>query len=442
MMSRTSGAWTRSGSARLLLLLLAAALLFAVAHPAAAAPASNRSFVWDRIDVTVLLRPDASFHVIELARVVFGGGPFLEGYREIPLARIERIDHVRVSDVSPGGTTPLRAIAPRQFLPSVPDTFSAEIVGTHERIEWSFSPTTSRARTFLIEYDVYGALRVYDDAEIPYQQISWAGVGRELTRDARVNHASLTFVLPRPVDPDRTVVAGPGSTEPRDHTKDGQTWLWQDSGLAGGESLEATLQFEPLVSAGKPSWQDASDRQELGGASQLNPLLLGLALLVAVGGSIATFAAWWTRGRDPAVGLAPQLLATPPSDLPPGVVGALLDESVDTRDIVATLIDLARRGVLRIEHRAIQGSRGGSRLVVTLLDPYAADAPFEEALLATLFAGRMTPGAWSSLPGEGDRYRAGMSASGTCSAASWSRGASSPRARRAPVPRGRWLVER
>jgi hypothetical protein len=69
------------------------------------------------------------------------------------------------------------------------------------RIDWSFAPTTSQSRTFQIDYDAHGALRVYDTAPNPYQQISWIGVGKELTQSAPVNAATLTFILPRPVDP-------------------------------------------------------------------------------------------------------------------------------------------------------------------------------------------------------------------------------------------------
>jgi uncharacterized membrane protein len=46
------------------------------------------------------------------------------------------------------------------------------------------------------------------------------------------------------------------------------------------------------------------------------------------------------------VGLVVDALAEPPSDLPPGAAGTLLDEKADMRDVVATLVDLARRGYL------------------------------------------------------------------------------------------------
>jgi ABC-type molybdate transport system permease subunit len=68
----------------------------------------------------------------------------------------------------------------------------------------------------------------------------------------------------------------------------------------------------------------------LGAAANLNldRLFLGLALLIAVGGGLAVLAVWWIRRRDPEVGPVLDILVTPPTDLPPAVVGALLDASL------------------------------------------------------------------------------------------------------------------
>ena len=49
------------------------------------------------------------------------------------------------------------------------------------------------------------------------------------------------------------------------------------------------------------------------------------------------------------VGLIADYLPEPPSDLPAGMVGTLVDESADMQDILASILDLARRGVLEIE---------------------------------------------------------------------------------------------
>jgi uncharacterized membrane protein len=71
-------------------------------------------------------------------------------------------------------------------------------------------------------------------------------------------------------------------------------------------------------------------------------------LLVLVGGPLLVLALWYSRGRDPEVGVYADYLPQPPSDLPPGIVGTLIDEKVDMHDVVSTIVDLARRGYIII----------------------------------------------------------------------------------------------
>ncbi|WP_152918134.1 DUF2207 family protein, partial [Ardenticatena maritima] len=58
---------------------------------------------------------------------------------------------------------------------------------------------------------------------------------------------------------------------------------------------------------------------------------------------------WYTKGRDPEVGEFAEYITEPPDDLPPGIVGTLLDEKADIKDVIATIFDLARRGIISIE---------------------------------------------------------------------------------------------
>jgi uncharacterized membrane protein len=51
-------------------------------------------------------------------------------------------------------------------------------------------------------------------------------------------------------------------------------------------------------------------------------------------------------------------LPEPPDDSPPGVAGTLVDEKADLQDVVATLIDLARRGYLTMTEEGERGFAG------------------------------------------------------------------------------------
>ncbi|MFZ8832851.1 MAG: DUF2207 family protein, partial [Candidatus Caldipriscus sp.] len=58
---------------------------------------------------------------------------------------------------------------------------------------------------------------------------------------------------------------------------------------------------------------------------------------------------YFRYGRDPRINRSIMVEYEPPDNLKPAEVGALVDEYVDGRDIVATIIDLAIRGYLKIK---------------------------------------------------------------------------------------------
>ena len=101
---------------------------------------------------------------------------------------------------------------------------------------------------------------------------------------------------------------------------------------------------------------------------------------------------WWTRGRDPRLRpIAAQY--EPPDKLTPGEVGTLVDNSVDMRDITATMVDLAVRGYLVIEEKQkdhLLGLTHSKDYVFHLKKSRAEWAnlkPHEQELLEGLFSG-------------------------------------------------------
>jgi uncharacterized membrane protein YgcG len=128
-------------------------------------------------------------------------------------------------------------------------------------------------------------------------------------------------------------------------------------------------------------------------------MLLGAGILLIAGGGTSLYGLWYLRGRDPHAGLVAEFLPTPPDDLPPGVVGALLDERADERDIVASVVELGRRGVIRI--RGI-GEKGSANLpndgenIFEMIDPAAPLLPFERPIVAAIFG---------PVPKAGDKVR-------------------------------------
>ncbi len=391
-----------AGLLRILLLVGLATLLAppALQHgfPGAALAQDGRSVEWSRIDTTLELREDATFAVTEEQTVRFTGGPFRNGFRDVELRRLEGIDQIRMGELVNGVVQPYEYVSPRRF-ENAPNTFTYSVRNANMHVEWSFPPTTNQSRTFVVEYVVTGALRVYLDQDPPYQQISWTAVGSGLTEVAPVREASMTMVLPQPAPIDQTEVQPP--SDPADHTTNGQTWYWETSDLGRGEEWTVGLRFPPQIAAGPPPWQEASDRAEVLAAEResrtalFDLIALAIAGLLIIGGPLALLATWFNRGRDPRVGPVPDFIAIPPDDTPPGIVGALLDERADDHDVIASLIALGNRGVLTIEETSgnLPAAYGGGRdFKLTMRDANAPLATFEQRLVGALFGSKRANG--------------------------------------------------
>ena len=100
---------------------------------------------------------------------------------------------------------------------------------------------------------------------------------------------------------------------------------------------------------------------------------------------------WWLRGRDPRLRpIAAQY--EPPDQLSPGEVGTLIDNSVDMRDITASIVDLAVRGFVVIEQQTkdhLLGLTHSKEYLFHLKKPQADWSilkAHEQQLLAGLFA--------------------------------------------------------
>lgn len=106
-------------------------------------------------------------------------------------------------------------------------------------------------------------------------------------------------------------------------------------------------------------------------------------MVVLVGGTLWRLASWYLTGRDKEVKLPIDYLAAPPSDLPPGLVGTLLDEKADIRDVIATIADLGRKGKVTIAEGLIGGRKDYQ---YTLVDGNV-QYPFEAAVVQAVFGG-------------------------------------------------------
>jgi hypothetical protein len=356
-----------------------------------------KSASYTRFDVLLELGTDGTYHVTETQEVRFVDGPFSLGHREIPLARTEGIEHVTVSMIDENGVkTPLTS-TDLSGLAEAPNRYNVRETSTDVRILWAFEPIYSGTRTFVVEYDVLGALRYYPDEDPPNQQIWWTAIGSDLSSETRVNASTVTIVLPEAValDSPTLKLGEDGKDIPSEHSTDGQIFRWTQTDIDGGEEFTVRMQFPPIVAGiDPPSWQAADDEQRAKDAKVesreafIHLMMIGIGLALVAGGGSTLYGLWYMRGRDPHAGVVADFLPTPPDDLPPGVVGALLDEHADEADVVATLVDLGRRGVIKITDVGLmEPSRRalGHDYHFELVDPGAKLTAFEQPLIKALF---------------------------------------------------------
>ena len=390
---RIVGLATRAITARLSArLLTGAALLLGVllvlhAHPAFA---QEKSLLWDRFDVDIIIRKDGTFEVTEHQTIRFTRGTFTFGYRDIPKKHLSSLDDWTLTDAS-GNRYRLASSG------KTPYTFTISDKGSRYVVYWYFPPTSNRSETFTLAYTVHGGLRYYEGGD----QLWWQAI-----------YGDRSF----PVQAGRVNVVAPATIhEWAAYTSRGEDWQDAqgiasasrlvsgreiayviDSRLPPGQAFEVRVEFTPGVVAGQPQpWQTRADAEtaaleaELLFRARWGPILTllfgALGLLFLLGGPAALYLLWYRLGRDKPVDMVAEYLPEPPDDLAPGVVGTLLDEQADMQDIIATLVDLAQRKVISITEEKTGQFQVARDFIYRYENRKLPVSAFEQLLLDSLF---------------------------------------------------------
>jgi uncharacterized membrane protein YgcG len=132
--------------------------------------------------------------------------------------------------------------------------------------------------------------------------------------------------------------------------------------------------------------------------------------IVAAGGAFLVLR-WTSGGRDPGVGRVPETLQTPPSDLPAPIAGTLVDEVASQREAVATLVDLAERGIVDLrdeQNPALVGSHTDVRITLNAALDDSRLRGYERLLLKGLFGPRPRLPAEVLLSGVKEQFRSSI----------------------------------
>lgn len=353
----------------LLRLVAVVAMVVAMSAPAGAA---DTGWTIDQFRADITVRPDGVLAILETIDVDFDGLQKHGIYRDIPTRYAyddthDRLYRLSVQSVTDGAGHPVT------YQVSAGDITEIKI-GDAGR-------TVGGKQTYRIRYTVAGALNAFAD----HDELYWNVNGDQWGVPTMVTRATVQA----PVGAVQRVgcFQGPtGSTEPCVSDIGGNTGSFASTRrLAPGEQLTIVAGLAKGTVAVAPPELVSRPRGFVEYFST-SPLALGAAGLVLVAGLYGVGWLWWTRGRDrgrPRGAIVPEY--EPPGKLRPALLGVLVDESADPRDLVATIVDLAVRGYLTITEHPKHGLFGHPDW--TLDKRRAADdlLPYERRLFEGLF---------------------------------------------------------
>ena len=342
----------RVRAARLAIAAFASSLVIAISGGSASA---DEAWVINSFQSTIRVNTNSTIAVVEDIRVDFGGVQKHGIFRTIPVRylydnRQDRYYNLNINSVT-DGTSPLQYDA----YTSGPDEVIK--IGDPNR-------TVSGAQRYVISYTVQGALNRFSDRDELFWNVDgdmWPVPKQSVT--ASVELPAGSFV-------EAACYQGPrGSREGCKVAGLNNFFTYTATRpLASGEQMSIAVSLVKGAVNVPPPLLTARDREFPQDAFDVNPVTVGLSLLILLGGIAAIAWSWWQRGRDRAyLGHYYQAPATapeqpeplfqhepvvvefePPENLKPAQLGLILDESADPKDVTATIVDLAVRGYLTI----------------------------------------------------------------------------------------------
>jgi uncharacterized protein (TIGR04222 family) len=383
--------------------LLAVPALLVLALGWVVGPLSAPARAEERIpsyEVEVDVRTDGTLHVREEVDYDFGSAERHGIFRTIPVRYTYDDEYDRVIEIS-GLRVVSTTGAPSQVETSEEGASLVIRVGDPDR-------TVSGLHTYVLDYDVRGAMNSFSD----YDEVYWNAIGAEW--EAPIDRG--TVRVAGPVDlADALCFAGPdGSGQSADSVvREGRVVTCAEEALPAYAGLTVSVALPPGAVAVPPPILE--ERFSVARAFAVTPWTAAAALAILVGSLGGIGYLLWSRGRDRRYrGQVPGLLPAPgqgaddeplplftdpsgpvefapPDDIRPGLVGTLIDEQANPLDVTATIVDLAVRGYLHIEELPREGWFSSRDWVFQQRRPADQDClGYERTLLAAIFENRST----------------------------------------------------
>ena len=198
--------------------------------------------------------------------------------------------------------------------------------------------TISGRQTYVVRYRLERGLGFFDD----HDELYWQATGTEWPVPILATTATVNIPAGNPADTGWGAWCYAGWYESTDSSRctaevvGAGTFRFAAHGLDPGEGLTVVASFPKGIVAAPTALEETAGAIGLWWPASLPLLALGFMTWL-----------WNTRGREPSKrSVMPDWKV--PGDLRPGPAGTLWDQSADMDDVVATILDLGVRGLLRI----------------------------------------------------------------------------------------------
>jgi uncharacterized protein (TIGR04222 family) len=340
----------------LVMLVAAAALLFS---PTAAAQAKDWAI--DSMDVNLDVQKNGDVIVDEKVTFAFQGN-FHFVTRSIPTDNMDGMTDLEVLDSN------------GQALPKGegPGTWSTSSAGNRRLITVNFD-LTDTSGTWTFHYKAQSVVMFFDQGD----ELRWYVFDAETP--VPINSVKATVKLPGSVPADKMTQAVQSSFDvPTSVTSPGaSTMVYEATGIPAYTNFWIVTGFPK----GVVDFTWTARRVAAFIVPKVGFVLPILAFLVML-------LLWRRRGRDDPSAIYAKYVSEPPSDLSPGLVGALVDEKVDTKEVIATIVDLARRGYLEITDTKEDGVFRKPESLFTRTKSLDDLQGFEKKVAESLFDGK------------------------------------------------------
>ena len=341
----------------------------------------------------IVLNRDGTINVEEDLTIYFGSHDGGEAYhwfkRRIELNKIQTISDVQVYEDINGTLVPYREGN------GVPGTFSAYREGDSYYIKLNYE-AKNVVKHFVIKYRILGAAEL-GTVSFYENDTSFDFIAIPSDNEVTIDKATVDVKIPEGASKDQIKAWGAGLPFGSGNVKivSGNEVVLTGSDIMPGQFVEFNIVFpEGIVEkpAGvtvypgsaaeraKKTAEQAARKAKLNGLKNLIGLLLFILIVLWI------FLTWFKKGKDIVLPEYAEYLREPPSDLPPAVVGALLKQGVTTTEFIATLLDLAERGYIKIEEMNRTFGRGDYVYKLTNKD-FSKLKHFEKQILNDIFNG-------------------------------------------------------